>query len=146
MVLTPSIGSAWLIRTLWHCIFLKWANALSGLKSLLFQPLTHHPVDNQRHEANLCVRPDSVGLLVARCNFYLRLQNPEASLNIGQCLVALHNFCGRQVRHVGHQHQLAVHQLRLCQGGLIYRVGEQIALEVHFKDVRQTLRSPQEPA
>lgn len=26
----------------------------------LFQPLTHHPVDNQRHEANLRMRLDSV--------------------------------------------------------------------------------------
>lgn len=47
-------------------------------------------------------------------------------------------LCERQVRQAGHQHQLGVYQMRMRQVGLIQRVREQIAFEVHLQDARQT--------
>jgi hypothetical protein len=45
---------------------------------------------------------DSLGqAVVHRFNFYLGLKHPEAAFNVGQCLVALHHFWRRQIRHVG---------------------------------------------
>jgi hypothetical protein len=48
-------------------------------------------------------------------NFDLGLQHPEAALDIGQQFVAFNDGPWRQIRGIGHQQQLAVHQFRQIQ-------------------------------
>ena len=70
-------------------------------------------------------------------NLDLGLQHLEAALDVGQRLVAPHHLVGGHVLHVGHQHELAVHQLRPGQRDLVDLVGEQLGLQVDPDDARQ---------
>ena len=98
----------------------------------------HHAVQNQRHEANRCVRPDALGqAVVHRANLNFGLEHPKAPLNVGQRLVALQHLLRRQIGRIGHQQQLAIHQARMRQGFVIDRVAEQFTLEVHPHDARE---------
>jgi len=102
------------------------------------QALAHHPVQHQRHEADAGVRADALGQPVEhRRNLDLGLQHMEATLDVGQALVARHDLLGAQVMHVAHQQQLAVHRLCARLGDVVDVVGEQLGLQVHPDDVGQ---------
>ena len=58
-----------------------------------------------------------------------------AVINLSQQI--LHHFCGVQVLNEGHQHQLAVHQLRLLERFFGNGVAEKYALQIHIDDFCQ---------
>ena len=62
--------------------------------------------------------------VVDRPDLNLGLQDPKATLYVGQRLVALNDFLGREIGCVGHQQQLAIHQTRMGQGFVVYGVAE----------------------
>ena len=61
----------------------------------------------------------------------------QAALDVCQRLVAAEHLLWLQVCHVGHQQQLAIHQLGLRLGRFVHRVGEQLALQVDLHDLGQ---------
>ena len=79
--------------------------------------------------------------VVHRRDVDFRLQHPEAPLDVGQGLVAADHLLRCQVRYVGDQQQLAVHQLGLRHGGLVHRAREEFALQIHLDDLGQVHRA-----
>lgn len=60
----------------------------------------------------------------------------QATLDVGEGLVALHDLSRREIGGVGDQQQLAVHQPGVCEGLLVDVVAEELATEVHAQDAR----------
>jgi hypothetical protein len=75
--------------------------------------------------------------VVHRPDLDLGLEHPKAPLNIGQRLVTANDVLGAQIGCIGHQQQFAIHQARMCQGFVIYRVAKQFTFEVHLHYARQ---------
>ncbi len=103
-----------------------------------FEALAHDAVQDQRDEAQAGVGLDALGPAVEhRGDLDLGLEHLEATLDVGQRLVAPHHLGRAQILDIGDQHQLAVHELRSRECGFIDRIGEQIGLQVHLDDARQ---------
>ncbi len=103
-----------------------------------FEALAHDPVQDQRHEADAGVGLDALGQTVEDGgDLDLGLEYLEAPLDIGQGLVALHDLGGTEIGHVGHQHQLAVHECGTLQGLRIERIGEHVGLQVDLDDAAE---------
>ena len=93
---------------------------------------------HQSDEADLGMGPDAVGQpMEHRRNLDLALKHMEAALDVSQALVAQHHLRGRQVGHVGHQEQFAVHQAGLRQSVLVDVPAQLLVLQVHFDDAAQ---------
>jgi hypothetical protein len=92
-------------------------------------------VQHERQDTDQRMRLDPLGQLVEdRRDLDVGLQHLEATLDVGQALVALHHLGGREVGHVGHEQQLAVMQPGTVQRTLVGVEGEGITREVHLDD------------
>jgi len=99
------------------------------------QPASHHPIQDQRHEAQARVGADPIRQAVKhRRNLDLGFQHPEAALDVGKRLVALDDRSRAQIVHVAHQQQLAVHESRASERPSIDVIAEQIGLQIDPHD------------
>ena len=77
------------------------------------KPAAHHPMQDQRHEADRRVRTNPLGYAVIhRTDLDLGLEHLEIALDVGERFVALYHVLRSEARGVGHQQQLTVHHVR----------------------------------
>ena len=126
-----------------HAVML---NALQLLKRPLgrvahisrLKAATHHPMQDQRHEADRRVRADPLGqTVIHRADLDLGLEHLETALDIGERFVALNHVLRGKPLGVGHQQQLAVHHFGKTLRLVVDVVAEQLLSQIHLDDARQ---------
>ncbi len=91
----------------------------------------HHPVQDQRHEADRRMRANPLGqAVIHRANLDLGLEHIEPMCHVGERLVALDHVLRGQALGVGHEQQLAVHHLGKAVRLLIDVLAEELLAQI----------------